>query len=472
MIFDFIEIDKNLKTPIYQQLYDNIKSAIECGGLKKSSKLPSIRKLSNDLKVSKTTIENAYNQLCIEGYIKNKPQKGYYVEADINLISINKANHSIKNEKNIQKIYQYDFGSRKIDYSSTLTDWKKAVKNILNKEYLLNSYGEHQGEFLLRKALEKYSFTVRGVNSSVENIVIGAGTQSLLYILCGLIGINKIVALEKGAFIQAEQIFRDFGYKIKYYISDDSGIDINSLKKINPDIVLINPNFNVINGMNTTINRRIELINWCKQNNCLIIEDDYNGELRYITRPVHCIQSFDAENTVYIGSFSKILLPSVRIGYMVLPEKLNILYAKRSLNYNQTASKTEQLALSEYINQGLLEKHLRKLRRQYAEKSKIMISAINKIFKDETYFVFNETALNIMVKYKKDLDKEKLYELCESNQININKCNSENFDFILSFSGIADENIENGLNELNKLIKLAIKKQPVGCTYPSSLLKG
>lgn len=457
MIFDFIEINKNLRIPIYQQLYDNIKSAIECGGLKKDTKLPSIRKLSSDLKVSKTTIENAYNQLCIEGYIKNKPQQGYYVEADINLFSTNKVNPTIKNEESNQKIYKYDFGSRKIDYNSTLTDWKKAVKNILNKEYLLKSYGEHQGEFVLRKALEKYSFSVRGVNSTAENIVIGAGTQSLLYILCGLIGINKTIAIEKGAFIQAEQIFKDFGYDIDYYSSDENGIDINSLKRIKPDIVLINPNFNIINGMNTTINRRIELINWCKENNCLIIEDDYNGELRYITRPVHCIQSFDIENTVYIGSFSKILLPSVRIGYMVLPEKLISLYSNRLFNYNQTASKTEQLALSEYMHQGLLEKHLRKLRRQYAERSKIMTSALNNIFKDEISWVFNETALNIMVKYKSDLDKSKLYELCEENEININKSNSENFDFILSFSGIADENIEEGLEKLNNLILKSIK---------------
>ncbi len=458
MIFDFIEINKDLKTPIYQQLYDSIKSAIECGGLKKDSKLPSIRKLSSDLEVSKTTVENAYNQLCVEGYIKNKPQKGYYVEADINLISINKTNPILKSEKKIQKMYKYDFGSRKIDYSLTLLDWKRTVKNILNKEYLLKSYGEHQGEFVLRKSLEKYSFSVRGVNSTAENIVIGAGTQSLLYILCGLIDIKKTIALEKGAFIQAEQIFKDFGYKIFYYNSDDSGIEINSLKKINPDIVLINPNFNIINGMNTTINRRIELINWCKENNCLIIEDDYNGELRYITRPVHCIQSFDIDNTVYIGSFSKILLPSVRIGYMVMPEKLIKLYSKRLSNYNQTASKTEQLALSEYINQGLLEKHLRKLRRQYAEKSKIMVTALNKIFKDKIYSVLNETALNIMIKYNERFDKAKLYELCEERQINIIKSNSENFDFILSFSGIDDENIESGLKELKKILNILTKK--------------
>lgn len=451
MLFDFIEINKKIKTPIYQQIYDNIKKAVESGSLKKGSRLPSIRKLSNDLEISKTTVESAYNQLCVEGYIKNIPQKGYFVEAELNLLKTNNSTVDYNKSNKPEKIYLYDFGSRKIEYSSGLTDWKKEVKNILNKEYLLKFYGEQQGEYILRTALEKYSFTVRGVNSTAENIVIGAGTQSLLYILCGLVGVKKIVALEKGSFIQAEQIFRDFNYSVSYYTSDDEGIDIKSLEKIKPDVVLLNPNFNVRNGMNTSINRRIELINWCKSNNCLIFEDDYNGELRYNTRPVHCIQSYDTDNTVYIGSFSKLLLPAVRIGYMVLPPKLYEMYKKRALNYNQTSSKTEQLALSEYINHGLLEKHLRKLRRLYSEKSKTMLEQLKKIFGNEITFVFNETALSILVKHKQKINKETLYDECEKNQIKINKSRGEEFDYILSFSGISKEQIPQALKALKKI---------------------
>lgn len=451
MLFDFIEIDKNIKTPIYQQIYDNIKSAIECGGLKKDSRLPSIRKLSNDLEISKTTVESAYNQLCVEGYIKNVPQKGFFVEADISLISSNSKNPGFNYKEQSQSIYKYDFGSRKIEYSSSLTDWKKSVKNILNKEYLLKSYGEQQGEFVLRRALEKYSFTVRGVNSSAENIVIGAGTQSLLYILCGLMGVNKTVALERGAFIQAEQIFRDFGWKTSYYSCDEQGIDLTSLDSIKPDAVLINPNFNSTNGMNTTINRRIELINYCAQNNCIIFEDDYNGELRYNTRPVKCIQSYDCENTIYIGSFSKLLLPSVRIGYMALPEKLYDLYKQRAINYNQTASKTEQLALADYINKGLLERHLRKLRRLYAEKSKQMINSLKSVFSDEISYIFSETALRVLVKHKNRINRELLFEECEKNQLKVNRSNNDSFDYILSFSGIPAEDIEKGLLKLKEI---------------------
>lgn len=455
MLFDFIEINKNLKIPIYQQIYNNIKNAIENGGLKKNNKLPSIRKLSNDLKISKTTVENAYNQLCVEGYIINKPQKGYFVKAEINLINSSQKNIETLSIRQVDRVYKYDFGSRTIENVSVIIDWKKAVKNILNKEYLLKQYGEQQGEYSLRKSLEKYAFSVRGVNSVADNIVIGAGTQSLLNILCGLIGVKKKVVLEKGSFVQAEQIFRDFNYEINYYTCDSDGINIKSFENIKPDIVLLNPNFNSKSGMNMPINRRIELINWCRNHNCLIFEDDYNGELRYNTRPIHCIQSYDSENTVYIGSFSKILLPSVRIGYMVLPQKLNEIYQKRYMNYNQTASKTEQLALSEFINKGLLEKHLRKLRRQYAEKSKVVLFDISTIFGDEITYLFNETALRVSIKHKNKINKEYFFNKCEENQINVNKSNNSNFDYVLSFSGIPEQLIEDGIKTIKTIADTA-----------------
>ena len=104
--------------------------------------------------------------------------------------------------------------------------------------------------------------------------------------------------------------------------------DIDSLEEINPDIILINPNFTVNSNITMPVTRRLEIIKWAKENNVLIIEDDYNGELRYSTHPMPCVQNYDTENTVYLGSFSKILLPSVRISYMVLPQKLTDEYNK------------------------------------------------------------------------------------------------------------------------------------------------
>lgn len=452
MIYDFIDIHKTGRNPVYLQIYENVKTAIENGSLKKDSRLPSIRKLSSDLQISKTTVENAYNQLCVEGYIKNYPQKGYFVEAQLNIVKkypprINRA----LTETSVKK-YEYDFGSRSIENSSSITEWKKAVKNILNKDYLLHSYGEPQGESALRDALEKYSFSVRGVNAGAENIVIGGGTQPLLYILCGLLGTGKTAAVDKGMYVQAEQVFRDFGYRIFYFDSDRYGIDLNSLKEIHPDLLLINPNFNAKNGSNTAIGRRIELIDYCKKESCLILEDDYNGELRYNTRPVPCIQSYDNENTVYIGSFSKLLLPSVRMSYMVLPPALCVKYKERSANYNQTASKTEQLALAEYILQGKLEKHLRKLRRIYADKSRITLQSIASVFGRTARTLFNETALYVSVATGRVKNKKDFLALCSENGIRIMKSEHADYEFTLSFSGITADKIEEGVQKIFALL--------------------
>jgi GntR family transcriptional regulator/MocR family aminotransferase len=290
------------------------------------------------------------------------------------------------------------------------------------------------------------------VNTTANKIVVGAGTQPLLYILCSLIGTNKTVAMADASYIQSEFVFKSFGYKIEYFENDNYGVATNSLEKIKPDIILINPNFANKNGANMPVTRRLEIINWAKNNNALIIEDDYNGELRYSTHPTPCVQNYDNENTVYLGSFSKVLLPSVRISYMVLPNKYISKYNKIKFITNQTASKTEQLALAKYINNGRIDIHLRKARRIYFEKSKVMLECIKKYFPADTEIIFNETSLYISIKLKKNFDRNKVEQKLEENSINIMPYKNENNIFSLSFSGIEEEKIENGIKIISDIL--------------------
>lgn len=328
MLYDFIIINKKDKTPLYRQIYMSVRKSIETGSLKKGTKLPSIRRLSTDLDVSKTTVNGAYEQLCAEGYISNRPRSGYYVEAQFSGTP-SKSDKMSSNINKTKRYYEYDFSSKSIDDGIiNINEWKKYVKEVLNQNYLLTSYGEEQGEEILRNALQKYSLGTRSVNTSYENIIVGAGTQTLLHILCSLLGNNKKIALADYSYIQSEYVFNSHGYDIKYFRCDKYGACIDSLEEIKPDIILINPNFTVNSNITMPVTRRLEIIKWAKENNVLIIEDDYNGELRYSTHPMPCVQNYDTENTVYLGSFSKILLPSVRISYMVLPQKLTDEYNK------------------------------------------------------------------------------------------------------------------------------------------------
>ena len=452
MLNDFIIIDKKEKAPLYRQIYLSVRRSIENGSLKKGTKMPSIRRLSEDLSVSKTTVTGAYEQLCVEGYIKNVPQSGYYVEAEFNRKPKSfESENSGKSEQN--RFYEYDFSGKSIDEKIiNLTEWKKCVKDVLNQNYLLTSYGDEQGERTLRRALQKYGLGTRSVNTVTENIIVGAGTQPLLYLLCTILGRNKKIAMADSSYIQSELVFKSFGYDIEYFENDKFGVTVDSLDKIKPDLILINPNFTNESGTNMPVNRRLEIIEWAKNNNALIIEDDYNGELRYITHPMPCVQNYDSENTVYLGSFSKVLLPSVRISYMVLPDKCMTAYNKIKRITNQTASKAEQLALAKYIESGKIDAHLRKARRIYLEKSKVILDSIKKQFGNSAKIVFNETSLYISIFVSGDVNRKVVDEKLKKLSVGIMPYKTENNEFGLSFSGIPQEKITRGIEILDRTI--------------------
>lgn len=453
MLYDFIIIDKTSSAPLYMQIYASIRRSVENGSLVKNTKLPSVRQLSSGLEVSKTTVSAAYEQLCVEGYIKNKPQSGYYVEAQFENAPKKSENTHSSAIAQIKR-YDYDFSGKSIDDKIiNIDEWKKYVKEVINTGYMLMSYGEPQGETVLRNALQKYSLGVRSVNTSAENIVVGAGTQLLLYLLCSLVGTNKTVATAKSSYIQAEFIFKTLGLDIKYFNTDSKGITISSLEKIKPDMVLINPNFIAENGMSMPVSRRLELIKWAKENDCIIIEDDYNGELRYSTHPMPCVQNYDIENTVYLGSFSKILLPSVRISYMVLPDKLLKKYRQISPYINQTASKTEQNALAKYLENRRLDAHLRKARRVYLEKSKQITDCVYKYFGSDTQIIFNETSLYISVKIKGISDYNEIRKKLDENNIAVMPEKAEINALNLSFSGISVDKIDAGIKRICDVIQ-------------------
>ncbi len=451
LLYDFIKTDKNLKTPMYRQIYFSIRKYIENGSLKIDTKIPSIRKLSSGLNVSKTTVKAAYDQLCAEGYIKTRPQSGFYVAAEFKNAPKTAAAADNYSGKEIS-CYEYDFSGKSVDKTVTdISQWKKNIREVINSDSLLTSYGDPQGELRLREALQRYALGTRSVNSRVENIVVGAGTQPILFLLCAVAAKGKRVAMARQSFVQSELVFKSCSCQICWFEQDESGVTIQSLNKIAPDFVLINPNFSGTGGNAMPVSRRLELIDWARKNNAYIIEDDYNGELRYSTLPTPCVQNYDAENTVYIGSFSKVLLPSVRISYAVLPERLAESYRNIKSATNQTASKTEQLALAAYLNSNKFESHLRKARRVYLEKSKLIYRCVKKYLNSEK-IIFNETSLYLRVIITKDFSAKRLDKKLKSMGVRLMPYKLGN-EIGLSFSGIATEKIEEGI----KLISSALE---------------
>lgn len=451
MLYDFIMIDSGSKTPAYRQIYRSFRTAIENGSLKKGVKLQSIRRLCEELGVSRTTVIAAYDMLCAEGYIVSVPQSGYFVAAQFERKPENTDSEKSR-ESSAISFCEYDFSGKSINGKIIdLAEWRKNIRDVINRRDTLTSYGDAQGEYALREALQKYALGTRSVNSDAENIVVGAGTQPVLLLLCSLMGRDKRVAVAEKSFVQSEYVFKSFGYEVVCFESDENGATVESLERLKPDAALINPNYTEQSSESMPLSRRLEIIRWAQENGALIIEDDYNGELRYNTHPLPCVQNYGKEVTVYIGSFSKVLLPSVRISYMVLPEALMEKYREIKSLTNQTASKTEQLALAAYINKRKIDAHLRKARRIYYETGKRLSDCLREQL-PEAKLLFNETSLYISVILPKSFDRRELEKKLAQHSVKIMPDSGREGIISLSFSGIAIEKIEEGVKRLAKVI--------------------
>lgn len=432
----------------YEQIYLKFRNDIIEGYLKKDQPLPSIRESCELFKASQTTIEHAYGKLVIEGYITSIPQVGYFVSIEKERVQLHKQIDQY--QINAEPIhYIYDFRSQTVSQDSfEINTWKRYLKDILDDMNNMSTYGDSQGEYVLREALCQYAYKVRGVLGHPDRVLVGSNYQSLLFILCSLFKRDIVIGMENQEDSQAKRVFESYGYEVIIIDSEDEGIDLNSLKKYKIDVLYINSASGGKKKVAMNNKLRNEIIQYTTDHNILIIEDDYNGELTYHSKHHHAIQGFSSvDNIIYCGSFSRLLLPSLRISYLVLNQKFYNIYIKHKAQYGPTASKLEQLAFSRYIVDGYLEKHLRKLKKEYKEKNELMREAILKYIPYNFYL--NEAYLNYIIELN-DIDENKLMELCKHNKISINAIS--NHQLKVSFASISKDQIQDAIILLADLI--------------------
>lgn len=433
----------------YQQVYKTIIKDIEEGYLQYHDKIPSVRKMAKDLNISRTTVESAYDQLLVEGYIYAKKKVGYFVDVQ-EAASLAKEEFLYDDIQFDSHEYRYDFSGRKVDDESFNFDtWKKYIKRALSDSHALMCYGEPLGEPILKKALQKYSLEHRGVRRVASQYVIGAGFQTLLYHICGLFSKETVVAMEEGGFKQAEAVFADCHMLVKKLPVDSQGISIAALQNSNIQVLYLNSSSGGYHGHPIKRQRRNEILQYARSHGVYIIEDDHNGELKFNTKPIDAMARDDNQWIIYIGSFSKLLLPSIRISYMALPVTLMQPYKKYAQYYHQTASKLEQIALAYYIEDGQLSRHLKRLRKHYASKGKYMLMRLQEAF-SQYHFELYETPLKITMTLPKEKVTEYI-EIARKNDILVNQ--NSNQQITLSFSGILQKDIDDAIALLKKIWK-------------------
>ena len=362
-------VDRAKPEPLYAQLTGAVRRAVAAGQLPAGAQLPSIRALSARLEVSKTTVESAYAQLLAEGYIASRPGSGYTV-SPLGAVPPLHPSGSAGPAAVPASPVRYDFAASAVDAS--LFDrrlWKRYLGRALETQAAMTSYGDSQGEPALRRALCEYTRRSRGAVCTPESLVVGAGVQSLLQIFCTLLGRDgRPIGVEHPGFLQAEQVFFDHGFPAEPF-----SLEKLLARRESPyPAIYLNPS-SPYRGRPLAAGEKLRLLTWCQQTGTYLLEDDYNGEFRYAKQPVPALQGL-AENdrVVYLGSFSRLLLPSIRISYMALPQPLLARYLPLKGRYNPSCSTLEQLALAGLIADGHLARQIGRMRRLYAEKSRLL----------------------------------------------------------------------------------------------------
>lgn len=414
--------------PLYIQLYEYIRSEIISGNMEEGAKLPALRRIARDLNLSITTVEFAYNQLSVEGYIESKPQSGFYVAKIPGPVMINKTSLMSKSADSGSQGIEKDNKTQDRTKRNYITDpdafdfkkWRKSMMRVIDEETdLLMQEGDPQGEEALRYEISKYVFNSRGVRCQPNQVVVGAGTQQLTAHIGRLlrhIGIH-LVCTEDPGYQPVNKIFEDQGYILNKIPVSSQGIDIEKL----PDskaAVYVCPNNQFPTGAVMPIASRYELLKWASFNDGLIIEDDYDSELRYFGRPISSLQGLEQyeedSHVLYLGSFSATLFPSVKISYMILPRQLANKLDFILEGYTQTCSKTEQLALAHFMESGYYYTNIKKLRNLCGRKLSACIKVIETYGYDSVRADRTDSGLYVILSIKTDMGSKEMEEIAEN----------------------------------------------------------
>lgn len=447
--------DKTIKRAYYLQLYDYLKGAILRGELNENEKLPSLRSLSKSTELSITTIEQAYNQLLVEGYIYSKAQSGYYVS---NVFSHSNKNTFNEGERQMPEVSAFETPVKPSEpplyydlECFDFTKWKKCMNKVINEfpsSLLFES--DPQGESSLRTEISKYLYMSRGVSCSPEQIIIGAGTQQITNHLATILRKLSIehVALEDPGYLPVRNAFRDRGFAITPVHVADDGLCIEKLPANIRTAAYVSPSNHMFTGAVMPIGRRYELLNWASENDSYIIEDDYDSELRYFGKPVPSLRSLGSgSRVIYLGSFSSTLFAAVKISYMVLPHKMAELFSSMAGDYSQPCSKLEQLTLAMFMETGNYQTHIKKLRKLYSHKLELVTDALRKEGGDFIEVKNTKSGINVILNVKSEKNSATLKEEAAQLGIPVYTINDDNV-FIFNYNQIPADKISSALSSL------------------------
>ncbi|EEK81162.1 Transcriptional regulator, GntR [Bacillus cereus ATCC 4342] len=462
----WIPIDRSLDISLIRQVYYQIRERILNGELQSGEKLPSTRELSSELNVSRNVILEAYDQLFSEGFLVARQGAGTFIAEGTYLEQRKKSTlidsiswcEEINKDSNIinfrSGIPALDLFPRKRWVNLSHTIWNEAPPSMFG-------YDIPEGRPELRKALSRYLLKTRGVFCHPEQLVITSGaTQALTLVSKLLLSTGDEVIIEDPITNDIQKIFKNSGAFLYPIPVDNNGMDTSLLPvNKNPKFIFITPSHQFPLGGTLPIQRRVQLINYSRKTNCYLIEDDYDSEFRYEGSPVSSLQGLDPERVIYIGSFSKILSPALRMGYLVLPSHLIEKCRKVKWFSDLHTPSLNQLVLAKFITEDHLERHIMKMKKLYKNRRNFLIQQLKLAFSNKINIFGYSTGLHLIVEFNQvQFTKELLEEIQQlgvkvySVEDHAIKKGKHHNQIIIGYGHLTTEEIKEGVNRLQRAL--------------------
>lgn len=456
------EIDHSSGLSNGKQLENQIREAILIGKLLAGDRLPPTRTLAKDMQIARNTVIQAYEQLLAEGYLDAREGSGTYV-ANIGKLPKPKWMNYVPRIGQPKKkdVIAFDAGNTDIS-SFPRAVWAKMLKEAcLDADDEAFSYNYFSGHPRLKKAICSYVYRMKGIRCEQSQIIIVSGTAGGMEVLARIFERDKNrIALEDPCIHFVKKIFSDHKYELCPIKVDGQGMDVDSLNdQKNIDLIYVVPSHQYPIGGVFPVSRRIALLQYASDKNAYVIEDDYDSEFRYKGEALQAMQNLDQERVIYLGSFSKIFAPSLRLGYMILPTHLVEQVSYQLQESNLWVNPIDQLAMARFMEELQMDKHIYKMRKLYENKRKHLIHCLTEAFQDCIRISGEYAGLHLLVSFDRELT-ERDFKAMEEARVEADyveeyalvKGQHKN-QLVLGHGALSLSSIEEGVIRLYKALK-------------------
>ena len=396
--------------PLYEQLYRSLAGEMRTGALPAGTRMPGKRRLAAELSVSVNTVDTAYQMLAVEGYLAARERSGFYVQEYLALPQVGPDARgpspapAVPEPAAPEPPVRYDLSTRGVDPGLfPFRTWARLQKELLYSSPELLTNGDAQGDLALRQALADYLAEYRGVQCDAHQVVVGAGLEYLLGLLAPLL--HGTAAVETPGYPRALQVLENTGMRCCCLPVDEGGLSLDALDRSGAAVCYVTPSHQFPTGVTMPAGRRAELLHWAarRPGQRYIIEDDYDSEFRFDTRPLPSLQGMAGADgpVVYLSTCSRSLAPGIRIAYMVLPRQLLGAWQAKYRLYSGTVGRFEQQTLARFITGGYFTRHLARERTAYKARRDALVAALRTSFAPEELTLAGlHTGLHLLAQLK------------------------------------------------------------------------